>query len=540
MKRLYKLRDYSTFFQWGIFYFMVVGLVSIYLGQDFSWDLRNYHFYNPYMLLTGRINYDILPAQIQTFFNPLMDIPFFIAIYYLKVPPVICGFFWGGLHGLNLWLVHLIVYFSLHKISSIKRHLLGFLAALTGLGGAAYFSEIGTTLGDSTSSLFVLSSLLIFVHNLSLFPQLTLRAIILGGLILGLGTGLKFTTAIYGITLIIAINFINKNLKEKLYNTIIFITAMASGFLITAGYWMFLMWYNFRNPFFPFFNSFFKSLYMITDVDFKDTRFLPKDIWQKLFYPFYFTRKQALVSELEFRDFRLAIAYVLVTIFFLFLVIKFIQRIKVTPQIPDNSITNLSIISLIITFYITAYLIWLNQFSIYRYVVVLELLTPVLTILIIGFICQNTKVLIFLSTILFTVMVVNVIPLDWGRVKWTSSYLDINPKSLVQYENSVVILSESIDSSAYLVPYFPTSTKFVRINSNTGVEKGTLMQKKAEEIIKKTDEGQLYALDISPDKLIIDEAKTQKEYQLLVKDKNCHKFSVYSAKYSICPVQKAS
>jgi hypothetical protein len=48
------------------------------------------------MLLTGRFKYDVLPAQIQTFFNPLMDVPFFVAIYYLKLPPVVVGFFLGG------------------------------------------------------------------------------------------------------------------------------------------------------------------------------------------------------------------------------------------------------------------------------------------------------------------------------------------------------------------------------------------------------------------------------------------------------------
>ncbi|MCA2525381.1 MAG: hypothetical protein IM553_25545, partial [Microcystis sp. M57BS1] len=39
---------------WAIIYFVALGIISVILGQDVSWDLRNYHFYNPYMLLTGR------------------------------------------------------------------------------------------------------------------------------------------------------------------------------------------------------------------------------------------------------------------------------------------------------------------------------------------------------------------------------------------------------------------------------------------------------------------------------------------------------
>jgi len=43
---------------WAITYFVALGIISVILGQDVSWDLRNYHFYNPYMLLTGRFTPD--------------------------------------------------------------------------------------------------------------------------------------------------------------------------------------------------------------------------------------------------------------------------------------------------------------------------------------------------------------------------------------------------------------------------------------------------------------------------------------------------
>jgi hypothetical protein len=71
-----RVNSISTGLILAVFYFVLLGIVSLYLGQDISWDIRNYHFYNPYMLLTGRMQYDILPAQIQTFLNPTMDIPF--------------------------------------------------------------------------------------------------------------------------------------------------------------------------------------------------------------------------------------------------------------------------------------------------------------------------------------------------------------------------------------------------------------------------------------------------------------------------------
>ncbi len=45
------------------------GLLSILLGQDVNWDKKNYHFYSGYSFLNGRINYDYVPAHIQTFFQ---------------------------------------------------------------------------------------------------------------------------------------------------------------------------------------------------------------------------------------------------------------------------------------------------------------------------------------------------------------------------------------------------------------------------------------------------------------------------------------
>jgi len=35
------------------------GLVSVWLGQDKNWDLLNYHLYNAWALLNGRLHVDL-------------------------------------------------------------------------------------------------------------------------------------------------------------------------------------------------------------------------------------------------------------------------------------------------------------------------------------------------------------------------------------------------------------------------------------------------------------------------------------------------
>ena len=49
---------------------VAAGARSIGLGKDVNWDLRNYHWYNAWALLNGRLGWDLAPAQLQTYYNP--------------------------------------------------------------------------------------------------------------------------------------------------------------------------------------------------------------------------------------------------------------------------------------------------------------------------------------------------------------------------------------------------------------------------------------------------------------------------------------
>ena len=53
------------------------GLLAIALGQDANWDLRNYHYYDAYAFLTGRYDFDVVPAHVSTFYNPLLYVPLY-------------------------------------------------------------------------------------------------------------------------------------------------------------------------------------------------------------------------------------------------------------------------------------------------------------------------------------------------------------------------------------------------------------------------------------------------------------------------------
>src|SRR5512147_2263625 len=80
------------------------GASVLWLGQDMSWDLRNYHFYNPFAFLTGRMGHDIAVAHVATYYNPLMYIAFYFAV--TSLPPKVVGFILGFIPGLNVFFLY--------------------------------------------------------------------------------------------------------------------------------------------------------------------------------------------------------------------------------------------------------------------------------------------------------------------------------------------------------------------------------------------------------------------------------------------------
>ncbi len=60
---------------------VVAFLAALKHRQDANWDLQNYHFYDPWAWLSGRLlDWDIAAAQLQTFHNPLPDLPFYALV----------------------------------------------------------------------------------------------------------------------------------------------------------------------------------------------------------------------------------------------------------------------------------------------------------------------------------------------------------------------------------------------------------------------------------------------------------------------------
>ncbi len=220
---------------------------------DFGWDFVNYHYYNPFAFLNDRMNYDILPAAVNTFFNPLIDIPYYFMLQYLKQSPIILFGIQGIWYGLLLFVFYK---FSglLFDTKTLKGKLLTILSVLIAATGQAVWFQAGSTTNEIQVGFCVFTALY-FIFKMVKYPeQQKGYTYLLTGLLLGLILGLK-PTCIYicvgtGMALIGCFQY----LKHPFRFITLFAIGGLVGFLITNGWWMYRMWNLYDNPFFPFLN----------------------------------------------------------------------------------------------------------------------------------------------------------------------------------------------------------------------------------------------------------------------------------------------
>lgn len=481
---------------------VVFGCISLFLGQDASWDLKNYHFYNPYEFLNNLHKFHILAAQTANFYNPLLDIPFYLIVQTLK--PMHAGFVMGAIHGLNLGVLFLLCHECLAGLETAKRLSLSFLLAIAGMLGAISISEVGTFFHDNVVSLFVLSALYLLIKNMDFIStkrNFKVFAFIFAvGVLAGIGPGLKQTTAIFAVGLCSAIFFLKIDLKQRFLLAFAFGCGVIAGFLAFSGHWMYKLWTEYQNPLFPYYNHLLKAP-MATIGDYKDGRFLPQNWAETLLFPFIFTKNPNRVSESIFFDLRWTLCYSLsFTCLLWVLAKKILKLIRKTPanviEFPQihRNLSDPARRRFVFWFIAVAYLAWLKMFSIMRYLAGLEMLMPLAILLVLDGCLEKKSLKIWVSVGLIAVCMVTVKPADWERVSWADSFFGIDAPKLERPDKSIVLLTGHAPIS-YTIPFFPEKTRFIRIQSwfTSPSDNPNGYDKLMEDILKKHD-GDLYLL----------------------------------------------
>jgi Glycosyltransferase family 87 len=429
---------------------LLCGLLSVLLGQDNGWDMRNYHLYNPFAVLNGRIGFDLAPGQWQSYFNPTLDVPYYLLTQALPGPVV--GFIMGVLHGLNFPLLLGIGRAVSPRLPGADGCRVPLLLALAGLGTVGFLSELGNSMGDNTTSLFVLSALLLLLRQwdrLAAMARGALPLALAAGLAMGLGTGLKLTNATYAVGLCTALLAVPAAWWARLRLAFVFGLGVLGGMAVTAGWWFHKMWTTFGNPLFPQFNSIFQSP-LAADFGVIDTHHLPHNAWEALAWPLVFSVRFERVSELFFRQAMWPLVYLLAVA----LLVRALWRRAAVPAGRER---------FLLVFFGVAFLAWMKLFSIHRYLVPIEMLAPLVAWVLFHALlpAQRARRAAGWALALATLFV---FPFGtWGHAGWAAQSLRADVPAIAHPERTVVVTAQGDPPSGWMAEFFPAQVRFMAL-----------------------------------------------------------------------------
>ena len=429
------------------------GVLVVVRGHDADWDFRNYHWYDAYAWLTGRRGFDLAVAHHATYYNPLADVPVYLAAQVM--PAWLVGFLVGCVHGLNLLVLYRLAHHALDARANTRSEWLALAIAVAGTTGGMFLILVGNASNDLTVSILILLALLAIVRDEAAeTTRRDLPRFVLAGLAVGSAIGLKLTMAPFAFGIATGAFAMRAPLRNRLQRVACIGAGGVIGALAFGGAWAFALWRETGNPFFPYFNDVIGSP-LVLAASYRDERFLPHGIVEYLFYPFVFSAHGLRVNDNLFRDVKIALAYVLVPLAIAWAVARRPRGVRVlTPAM-----------QLLFTFAIVSYLVWMNIFGVYRYIVTLEILAPLLIALALTCAIADDVARLRALAILWVVAVIGT---GWPSVAavdghWRGRYVDVTHPLIADPSHTLVVVA-GLEPMGYIVPSFPPEIPFLRID----------------------------------------------------------------------------
>ncbi len=442
---------------------LLSGLYALAVGQDANWDLRNYHFYIPYAFLADRMGYDVAVSHLATYYNPLLHVPFYLAVQFLS--PKAVGFALGMIPAFNAFLVYAIaVRAAGGMLPASWIPWVALAAALAGMLGHNGLSEAGTSYGDNFLSLAVLAAvwlILRFRHRIAAPGRPGWLVVLASGVLAGSAFGMKLPFAVYCVGLCLAFFAFDMPWRRRFQMAFGFGIGVLAGAALTGGFWMLEMYRRFDNPLFPYFNEVFKSPWAAAG-SYRDERFIPPTLLKWLVYPIWFNIHPWQVGEVAFRDLRFAVVYLLLIVAAARGVYRRIHPASRSSEAAGVSGDPLSATGFLVAFAVVSFLAWMKLFGVYRYIIVCEQLAPLLIFLLLAVLVSAPRRLLYLTAAVFALILVTLKPGDWGRKPWTQDYFGFTPPPLSEPASTLVLVT-GYEPMGYMVPFFPPEVRFLRI-----------------------------------------------------------------------------
>jgi hypothetical protein len=428
-------------------------LLVISLGQDTSWDFRNYHWYIPYAFLNHRMGFDVGVAHQATYYNPLLDIPYYLLATHVR--PWLAAGVMGAVQGSNIVPLYIL---ARQVLRGPERMLSAAFVSLMGITGALALGLLGTTYYDNVMSVFVLSSLAILVVNRetlargSLWRTAGLTA--LAGFLTGSAVGLKLPEAPFALGFAAAALAGGGDWKHLSTRVIAGAIGGVAGVLTFAAYWYGTVYALTGDPLFPYFNQYFHSPLALS-APYRDERFLQHGLWNMLLFPLRFTLNWAVADDLPFRDMRVGLAYVSAIIAAPFLIVPRLRARD--PLVPPSAAAILFVFAGVSLF------AWMKVFAIYRYILGLELLAPLLIVAAVGLLPLSQRVRLVSLGVLFLAVLVYTRADFLERVPFGDKFIEADLPKFPHPDKTMIIMTGNAPMG-YLAPSLPPQIPILRID----------------------------------------------------------------------------
>jgi hypothetical protein len=444
-------------------------IAALRLQQDANWDLQNYHFYDPWAWLGRRsLDWDIAAAQLQTFHNPLADVPFYLLVAAGTDPRLITA--WLALPtGIAAYCFVRVAWRLFADLRDAQR--IGATLAATAIGftGAMGVGQLGSTTDEWLVSAFTIASLGLLLRATSTSPRARTTSSLLAGLLMGIASGLKLTAATYAVGLCVAIVARRALNRDDARAALAYCAGVAGGLVAALGPWCYQLWSHFGNPLFPYGNRWFRSPWWDIDAVLPG-RFGPHTVGDALLLPFkLLAPTPGFVSEMPYVDARLPIVYLLGLIVVGGHLLRIVQqRTRASPPVvatddrPASFATTADGWRLAATAFVASFVVWAVLHSILRYAIPLEMLSGLLIVGLIGYLLRPANATIAIGCVIAALAATTVWS-DWGRVRFGRTWFDVTVPAIDPHALVLLTVDAPI---AYVLPFFPPDARHVGIRNN--------------------------------------------------------------------------
>jgi hypothetical protein len=407
-------------------------------GPDANWDLRNYHLYAAWAWLEGRAALDLAAAQAQTWFNPLLWVPHFLAFQHLDGAALAATI--GALQGLCAAPLLAIA----ARVAPAASFGARALAVAGGMSAATVVGQLGASYGDVLLALGVLVALAILLRECggdAARPGWLLAA----GALLGAVAALKLSHAPVALGLCLALPLLGASgvARRRLVGWVG--AGALAAFALLAGPWAWTLWRDWGNPVFPQFDALFGGHWLAPGAG-RDLRFVPATVADALARPLAPLLDWRATSDYRIRDARLLLLFAALLVLAL--------RWRAIAPATRRALAFLG------AGFAVAYALWLPLFGYHRYLVAYELLAPLLLIAVAPAGSGRRIALAAIGVAIATTNPPNHerAPCDWPAGRPLVALPMVAP-------NSLLVLA-GMAPTAYVLPFLPPFEGAVRVSGN--------------------------------------------------------------------------